>query len=30
VTPAWNYVDGLGSPDVAVMARDLAALVGRR
>ncbi len=28
VTPGWNYVDGLGSPDVAVMARDLIALVG--
>jgi kumamolisin len=25
VTPGWNYVDGLGSPDVAVLARELAA-----
>ena len=25
VTAGWNYVDGLGSPDVAVLARDLAA-----
>ena len=24
VTAGWNYVDGLGSPDVAVLARDLA------
>jgi kumamolisin len=26
VTAGWNYVDGLGSPDVAVLARDLAAV----
>jgi subtilase family serine protease len=25
VTSGWNYVDGLGSPDVSVLARDLAA-----
>jgi kumamolisin len=25
VTSGWNYVDGLGSPDVAVLARELAA-----
>jgi subtilase family serine protease len=25
ITPGWNYVDGLGSPDVAVLTRALAA-----
>jgi kumamolisin len=28
VGPGWNYVSGLGSPDVAVMARDLVTLAG--
>jgi hypothetical protein len=27
VTSKWNFVSGLGSPDVAVMARDLVALL---
>ncbi|HWE31995.1 MAG TPA: S53 family peptidase [Solirubrobacteraceae bacterium] len=30
VAPGWNFVTGLGSPDVAVMARDLVALLTRR
>jgi kumamolisin len=29
VAPGWNYVAGLGSPDVAALARDLTAAVKR-